>query len=622
MEMYSSSHMKFTLHSKFNKKTKKTTRPVHLLTGLFYMLLLPFSVVLISFSYTITVGAFAFPASGLTEPNIEIETYSEAEQASKVTPNSESVQTPEVNQTSELVQASELVQDTISGILDYKMNSAGVVSLQELVSSEFESAPTDVNTQTYVLSIINDPYRSADFSDYGKALAASLSEVTSPTSLQKSLLTLYLTGSASLLSKEDAQTILTETIGAKGIMSYIYGLRMLDECHIENCNQQKEDIILTLLSMQLPDGGFSLSEDKGDIDVTAMALQALAPAYNSIKATDTSNQFYNYAFITDELSEALNLSVSAALDFLSKNQLATGDYSSYSSACSESTSQVIIALCKLNINPITSPDFIKNGNSVLDGLLIYQTSNGGFSHINGNVSNNMASAQALDALTELSKLLPEYKGHIGGLTTKNSSSNFLTPLKNSNIPIRLIIVGIILLISLIAITVFVIRRQNNRKALLMQIASILLIALVSSLLVWNIKIQSKTDFQNETSSVLLSPSEDAIAISFTISSETVNEKIIYSNKDLYVSKDATVFEVLKEICRCQDIQFDYESNGTYGLAYIKGIDSLYEFDYGDLSGWMYRVNNEFPSVGCGYYKLSAGDKVEWLYTTNLGRDLE
>ena len=57
------------------------------------------------------------------------------------------------------------------------------------------------------------------------------------------------------------------------------------------------------------------------------------------------------------------------------------------------------------------------------------------------------------------------------------------------------------------------------------------------------------------------------------------------------------------------------------MRYIEGISYLYEYDCGDLSGWMYRVNGEIPSVGCGEYRLRDGDCVEWLYTCDLGNDL-
>ena len=58
------------------------------------------------------------------------------------------------------------------------------------------------------------------------------------------------------------------------------------------------------------------------------------------------------------------------------------------------------------------------------------------------------------------------------------------------------------------------------------------------------------------------------------------------------------------------------------MVYIEGIAYLYEFDYGDLSGWIYHINGAVPSVGCGKYILSDGDRVEWLYTLDLGEDVK
>jgi hypothetical protein len=59
----------------------------------------------------------------------------------------------------------------------------------------------------------------------------------------------------------------------------------------------------------------------------------------------------------------------------------------------------------------------------------------------------------------------------------------------------------------------------------------------------------------------------------------------------------------------------------YRAAYVEAIQNLYEFDCGELSGWMYRVNGVFPNYGCSRYTLKAGDVVEWLYTCDLGRDI-
>ena len=57
-------------------------------------------------------------------------------------------------------------------------------------------------------------------------------------------------------------------------------------------------------------------------------------------------------------------------------------------------------------------------------------------------------------------------------------------------------------------------------------------------------------------------------------------------------------------------------------AYVKGINYLYELAYGDLSGWIYLVNGERASVGCGTYVVQDGDEIIWAYTTELGEDLK
>jgi hypothetical protein len=66
---------------------------------------------------------------------------------------------------------------------------------------------------------------------------------------------------------------------------------------------------------------------------------------------------------------------------------------------------------------------------------------------------------------------------------------------------------------------------------------------------------------------------------------------------------------------------EYSMSPVYKSAYIEGIANLYEFDRGELSGWMYCVNGWYPNYGCSAYKLKDGDAIEWHYTTDLGRDL-
>ncbi|GED12402.1 DUF4430 domain-containing protein [Aneurinibacillus migulanus] len=81
----------------------------------------------------------------------------------------------------------------------------------------------------------------------------------------------------------------------------------------------------------------------------------------------------------------------------------------------------------------------------------------------------------------------------------------------------------------------------------------------------------------------------------------------------------TVLDALKRITREKKIQMEYR--GVKATAYIEGIDNLYEFDRGAKSGWMYRVNGIFPNKSAGIFPVKDGDKVEWLYTVDLGKDV-
>ena len=83
----------------------------------------------------------------------------------------------------------------------------------------------------------------------------------------------------------------------------------------------------------------------------------------------------------------------------------------------------------------------------------------------------------------------------------------------------------------------------------------------------------------------------------------------------------SVFQVLKRTCKQKGIHMEFENTPIYNSAYIEGINNLYEFDVGELSGWMYSVNGWYPNYGCSRYALKDGDIVEWRYTCDLGYDV-
>lgn len=85
--------------------------------------------------------------------------------------------------------------------------------------------------------------------------------------------------------------------------------------------------------------------------------------------------------------------------------------------------------------------------------------------------------------------------------------------------------------------------------------------------------------------------------------------------------DNSVFDALNTLCRNNDIQLDFSFTPVYDSYYVKGLNYLYEFDGGSLSGWMYKVNGWFPNYGCSSYYLSDGDVIEWVYTCDMGKDV-
>ena len=158
--------------------------------------------------------------------------------------------------------------------------------------------------------------------------------------------------------------------GKQGINGWIWGLITLDsKCYKtpENSTYTRLDFIENILKNQNKDGGFSLFGDTSDVDITAMAITALSPYYQIPNKFTINNQDKTIYQIINE-----------CINFLSANQLNSGDFKSWGSVNCESTAQVLIALCSLNINPLEDERFIKNGNNLLNGLLKYKLDNGAF----------------------------------------------------------------------------------------------------------------------------------------------------------------------------------------------------------------------------------------------------
>ncbi|MDI4645911.1 DUF4430 domain-containing protein [Cohnella hashimotonis] len=100
-----------------------------------------------------------------------------------------------------------------------------------------------------------------------------------------------------------------------------------------------------------------------------------------------------------------------------------------------------------------------------------------------------------------------------------------------------------------------------------------------------------------------------------------DDGVIFSKREVTFYEGESVFNVLQREMKKNKIHMEFENTPVYNSAYIEGINNLYEFDCGELSGWMYKVNEWFPNYGSSRYKLKQGDVIEWVYTCDLGRDV-
>jgi hypothetical protein len=100
-----------------------------------------------------------------------------------------------------------------------------------------------------------------------------------------------------------------------------------------------------------------------------------------------------------------------------------------------------------------------------------------------------------------------------------------------------------------------------------------------------------------------------------------DDGVIFATATVTAYEGESVFNVLQREMKRAKIHMEFMNTPIYNSAYIEGVNNLYEFDAGELSGWMYAVNGWYPNYGCSRYQLKSGDEIEWNYTCDLGRDL-
>lgn len=181
-------------------------------------------------------------------------------------------------------------------------------------------------------------------------------------------------------------------IKKQGINGVMYALIAFDSGSYEiplvyegGVQATRENFIRTILEAQLDDGGWSLAGNTSDIDMTAIAVQALSPYYDE--------------------DDQVKAAVDRGLALLSERQSDNGGYGSFGAANIESCAQVLTALTAMGIDPAKDSRFIKDGNTVIDAIMGYYVEGGGFEHIAGYGLDQLATEQGYYALTSYYRMI-------------------------------------------------------------------------------------------------------------------------------------------------------------------------------------------------------------------------
>lgn len=577
----------------------------------------------------------------------------------------------------------------IDGIVDYKLNASGAESIQQWIDGEL-TQNAGLSSEWYIIALSQSG--NYDFSKYEKALLKYLSQnkVYSASSRLKYALALVASGS----TDEYIYTTLNDSIGQQGVMSYVFGLHLLNNGYTSE-QYSLASLKDKILSLQLSDGGWAVAGTNSDVDVTAMTIQALAPYYNN--------------------DSKIKAAVDKALALLSDRQKPSGAYTSYGIENPESTAQVLVALSSLGIDCMSDSRFIKNECTLFDGIEQYLLDDGTFCHKLDGGYNETATVQVFYAMvsynrmkdgrtplyvldranpeelkiphinettaketrstSEESKVSEEYtttvkptendgqattaeaiedttetdsvSGQTTGVTTGESDTTVNSVLANSvevestddstenrtenkysensrNDSSYKIWISLFIVVIAAGATVVLYIRKDRKKRDYIITWIIAIVAIIFTCV---------TDFKTpeEYYESVNETKENVIGtVSLSIRCDTITDKadgdnipekgIILDLLQCEIEEGDTVYDVLMEATAKYKIHI--ETTGSGDGIYVEGINYIYEFDYGDLSGWMYFVDGVAPSVGCEKYELTGGEVIEWKYTCELGNDIK
>ncbi len=562
----------------------------------------------------------------------------------------------------------------IQAVLQAETGRSGASSVQDFL----DTCLTDhegISAEWFALALSR--YGSYDFTAYAESLRqylAAASDSPVATRLKYALVQL------SLGQMPDLDGLLNEDALRKGLMTLVFGLHIETNLPADPADRSAESaespadnsraaaestespadnrrtaagstdsqveyrstrtiqmMLTELQNAQLPDGGWAIVGQTGDVDVTAMVLQALAP-YRT--------------------QQGVRAAVDAGLAFLSGQLSGDGTYASFGVSNCESTAQVLLALSSLNIDAAKDPRFRSQEVTLFDGLNTFRTDDGLYSHTVGSPSSDTATAQVLCALVaylrfsngqtpfyvfplqDVPTVVPSPSGApetatptpSGAADSGQSGANSASDSGQSGANVAsdsgtsdtfsigpysgalLIAAAVIALIFLLfGISSLVRRRGQFRGMAISLIAAVICIALLPILF---------PESADERNARLRSPDGAELGrVTLSVTCQSVAGRsddcpadgILLAETDVVLYENDTVFRLTERLLAAENIPLTVTGRGK--TVYVKGIGPLKEFDFGDLSGWKLRINGTDTSVGSGACIPADGDRIEWYYVT-------
>ena len=454
-------------------------------------------------------------------------------------------------------------------------------------------------------------------------------------------------------------------VNQQGVNGPIWALLALDSKNYDAPG--REALITSILGQQFKDGGWAVTPEgstpatTADVDMTAMAIQALAPYYNTRK----------------DVKDA----VDKALICLSGKQLEDGRFQSWGTTNSESAAQVVVALSALGIDADKDTRFVKSGNSALDGLLSFAVKTGGFGH-DDNVVNQMATEQAYYALAaydrfdrkanrlyDMRDVVPMEDVDVQGVIdlinnigyvdeySYNRIADARSAYDNLSAADKAKVTNYSILEDAEDAYKTILRKKQSERykelkahyddllndktkkygtAAKKKLASILqqaqtdMNAAVSCERVEEIFQKAMSDLDAvkpgdiEVTFRLIGALEATQDVNLTSDSYLPEYVTWVPTKTYALQENATVYDLFTEAMKDAGLRYiGAESNyvSTIYAPSCLGGYALSEFTNGTRSGWMYTVNGTHVNKGLQYWTLNDGDVVIWHYVNDYAHEV-